>query len=230
MATSEVKVLGIWPSPYVIRARIALNIKSVNYEFVQEPIGSKSELLLKSNPIHKKIPVMIHGDKIICESLIIVQYIDEFWSSAPQILPSDPYDRAITRFWGAYIDHKLFPSMRIIALGHEDNEVMKKELNIIYESFALLEDVFQKSSNGKKFFGGENIGYLDIALGCNLGWVRVTEKMNNVKVLDEEKTPGLYKWSQDFSDDDAVKELIPETEKMIEAGLFFMNKMKASQS
>lgn len=108
MAPSDVKVLGAAPSPYVNRVQIALNLKQVNYEFLEETFGSKSELLLKSNPVHKKIPVMIHGEKPICESLIIVQYIDEVWTRGPTILPSDPYDRAMARFWAAYVDDKVY--------------------------------------------------------------------------------------------------------------------------
>jgi glutathione S-transferase len=107
MAKSEVKLLGAWPSPFVMRPRIALNIKAVEYDFLEETFGSKSQLLLQSNPVHKKVPVLIHADKPICESLIIVQYIDEVWTSAPSILPSDPYDRAIQRFWAAYVDDKV---------------------------------------------------------------------------------------------------------------------------
>ena len=108
MAESDVKVLGSWASPFVLRARIALHLKSVNYEYIEENLlESKSELLLKSNPVFKKIPVLIHGDKPICESLIIVQYIDEVWSSAPSILPSDAYERANSRFWAAYVDDKV---------------------------------------------------------------------------------------------------------------------------
>lgn len=107
MAGNDVKILGAWPSPYVMRPRIALNIKSVAYDFLEEQFGSKSELLLKSNPVYKKIPVLIHDGKPISESLIIVQYIDEVWNSGPSILPSDPYDRAIARFWATYIDDKV---------------------------------------------------------------------------------------------------------------------------
>ncbi|GAA0140372.1 transferase [Lithospermum erythrorhizon] len=227
MASSDVKLLGAWPSPFVIRARIALNIKAIKYEFLEEQMGAKSELLLKSNPVHKKIPVLIHDDKPICESLVIVQYIDEAWSSGPQILPSDPHDRAIARFWAAYIDDKWFPSVRAIGSAPNDEE-RNAAIGQLQEGLALLEDAFKKISNGKKFFGGDNIGYLDIALGCNLGWVRVIENMNNVKLFDEEKTPCLFKWAQEFCDDPAAKDVIPETGKLMEFAKIVIARMKAA--
>lgn len=109
MAESGVKLLGAWPSPFVMRARIALNLKHVSYDFLEETnLATKSELLLKSNPVHKKIPVLIHNQNPICESLVIVEYIDDAWTSAPSILPSHPYDRATARFWAAYIDEKVW--------------------------------------------------------------------------------------------------------------------------
>ena len=104
---SSVKLLGAPPSPFVNRVQIALNLKSIDYEYLEETFGTKSELLVKSNPVHKKMPVMIHDDKPICESLIIVQYIDEQWTSGPTILPTETYDRAIARFWAAYLDDKV---------------------------------------------------------------------------------------------------------------------------
>lgn len=102
----EVKLIGLWSSQFVIRARIALNLKGVKYNFLEETFGSKSELLLKSNPVYKKMPVLIHDNKAICESMIIVQYIEDVWEG-PSILPSDPYDCAIARFWAVYIDDKV---------------------------------------------------------------------------------------------------------------------------
>lgn len=107
----DVKLLGARASPYANRVQFALNIKSINYEFILERLPDKSDLLLKSNPVHKKVPVLIHASNngTICESLVIVEYIDEFWSDGrrPSILPSDPHDRAIARFWASYIDQKV---------------------------------------------------------------------------------------------------------------------------
>ncbi|XP_061365235.1 glutathione S-transferase U17-like [Gastrolobium bilobum] len=227
MTKSEVKLLGAWPSPFVMRARIALNIKSVEYEFLEENLRSKSELLLQSNPVHKKIPVLIHRDKPICESLVIVQYVDDAWSSGSPILPSDPYDRAIARFWATYIDDKWYPAMRSIR-GAEGEDERKRLLQEVGEGLALLENAFKKSSKGKDFFGGDQIGFLDIALGSFLGWLRVTETSNGVNLLDQTNTPKLAKWAERFCAHDAVKDVMPEIRKLLEFSKMLRAMMAAS--
>lgn len=107
--SNSVKLLGTWASPYALRAQVALQLKSVEYEYIEEAdvLKSKSDLLVKSNPIYKKVPVLIHGDDSICESLNIVQYIDESWPSKPSILPSHPADRAAARSWAHFVDGKV---------------------------------------------------------------------------------------------------------------------------
>uniref|UniRef100_A0A804REE5 Glutathione S-transferase n=1 Tax=Zea mays TaxID=4577 RepID=A0A804REE5_MAIZE len=107
MAGKELTLLGLWASPFVLRARIALSLKGLTYAYSEENLDDKSELLLSSNPVLKKVPVLIHHGKPVCESQIIVQYVDEaFPAAAPNFLPSDPYDRAIARFWASYVDDK----------------------------------------------------------------------------------------------------------------------------
>lgn len=103
------RLLSSWSSPYGLRARVALHLKSLKYEHVDEPdvLNAKSELLIKFNPIYKKVPVLIHGDVSICESLNIVLYVDEAWPSEYSILPSLPYNRADARLWAQYVDDKV---------------------------------------------------------------------------------------------------------------------------
>ena len=93
-------LLDFWSSVFGLRVRIALAEKDIKYEYKEEDLmnDNKSPLLLEMNPIHKKIPVLIHNGKPVCESLVIVQYIDEVWNDKSPLLPSDPFQRAQARF------------------------------------------------------------------------------------------------------------------------------------
>nr|GLL34640.1 probable glutathione S-transferase [Ipomoea trifida] len=75
----EVILLDFWPSMFGMRIRVALAEKEVKYEYREQDLWNKSELLLKMNPVHKKIPVLIHNGKPVCESNIAVEYIDELY-------------------------------------------------------------------------------------------------------------------------------------------------------
>ncbi|XP_044482080.1 glutathione S-transferase U7-like [Mangifera indica] len=49
--------------------------------------------------------ICIYDGKFISESLAILEYIDETWKHNP-IMPEDPYDIAIARFWVKSVDKK----------------------------------------------------------------------------------------------------------------------------
>ncbi|KAF7112920.1 hypothetical protein RHSIM_RhsimUnG0179100 [Rhododendron simsii] len=109
----------------------------------------------------------------------------------------------------------------------EGDEAKASALEQVMEGTMLLEDAFVKCGKGKDFFGGDTIGYLDIALGSFLGWVRASEKMANIKLLDETKTPGLFGWAERFGSNAAVKDVIPETEKLVELLKMLVARAKA---
>ena len=111
----EVVLLNFWPSLFGLRVKIALAEKCIKYESKEEDLSNKSPLLLEMNPIIKQIPVLIHNGKPVCESLIIVQYIDEVWNNKSPLLPSDPYQRAQARFWADFVDKKV-PFVQFLSL------------------------------------------------------------------------------------------------------------------
>ncbi|KAG0466148.1 hypothetical protein HPP92_017728 [Vanilla planifolia] len=147
-----VKLLDFWASPFGQRVRIALAEKGVEYDYHEENLAEKSELLLKSNPVHKKIPVLIHDGRPVCESLIIVQYIDDVWPDRNPILPSDPYSRAQARFWADYIDKKVYEGgYKLWKLKGEGLEDAKKE-------FVEILQILEGELGDKEYFTGKNFG------------------------------------------------------------------------
>ncbi|KAI7749363.1 hypothetical protein M8C21_000713 [Ambrosia artemisiifolia] len=159
MAVSDVILLDFWVSVFGLRVRIALAEKGINYEYREENLDNKSPLLLEMNPVHKKIPVLIHNTKPVCESNIIVQYIDETWHhKSPSLLPSDPYLRAQARFWADFVDKKVHEAEKKICMTKgEDQEVAKKELIEVLK-------VIEGQLGEKAYLVGESFGFADIAL------------------------------------------------------------------
>ncbi|OEL29752.1 putative glutathione S-transferase GSTU6, partial [Dichanthelium oligosanthes] len=226
MADGEgnLKLLGLHVSPFALRVRMALGFKGVSYEYIEEDLFHKSELLLSSNPVHKKVPVLIHNGRPVCESLAVVQYVDEVWAGAgPDILPADPYQRAIARFWAAYIDDKLFPAWTGFMKAATE-EVRGEKLKETHAAVQNLEKAFSESANGKAaFFGGDSIGYLDLALGCFLPWFGALRVMFGVEVIDAANAPLLAAWAERFGETAVAKEVLPEPDK----ALAYATKLKA---
>jgi len=103
-----VKLLGMWASPYVLQVRWALAMKGVEYEYVEEDLRSKIAQLLAYNPVHKKVPVLVYHGRPIAESQVILEFIDDAWSHrGDPILPRDPYQRAMARFWARFQQDKV---------------------------------------------------------------------------------------------------------------------------
>ncbi|CAM0957051.1 unnamed protein product [Alopecurus aequalis] len=215
---NDLKLLGMWASPPVLRVRLALSIKGVSYEYLEQDLRNKSELLLQSNPVHKKVPVLIHGGKPICESSIVIQYIDEVFSGACPLLPVDPYERAVARFWVAFIDDKLVKAMYQASSGKTDEE-KSEGMKQSFAAVETLEGALRECSKGKSFFGGDNPGYVDVVLGGILARVRAMEAMLGVKTFDPVTTPLLATWADHFGALDAVEAVMPDVGKLVELAM-----------
>ncbi|XP_062200172.1 probable glutathione S-transferase GSTU6 [Phragmites australis] len=220
----DLKLLGMWSSPYVLRVQLALSLKGLTYECVEEDLKNKSELLLKSNPVHKKVPVLLHNGRPVCESSVIVQYIDEaFAATGPSLLPADPYERAVARFWAAYIDDKLLAAWTKASMGKTEEEMAegKKLSDVAVETL-------EGALKGKPFFGGDSVGYLDVMLGGLLGWVRAAEELQGIKHFDPAKTPLLAAWAERFGALDAVQAVTPDVNRLVEFGKVMKARLAAA--
>nr|CAB3500345.1 unnamed protein product [Digitaria exilis] len=172
--SGDLKLLSSFASPFSLRVKLALSFKGLSYENLEqkELHTNKSELLLKSNPVHKK----------------------------------------------------LFSSWMIVFKGKTDEEKAEGTK----QSFAVaatLEGQLRECSKGKPFFGGDSVGYVDVALGGFVAWVHAIEKLYGLKLFDAANTPLLAAWLDRFCALDAAKVVMPEVDKLVE-----LAKMRQAQA
>ncbi|BFG28855.1 putative glutathione S-transferase [Prunus yedoensis var. nudiflora] len=212
----EVLLLDFWSSPYGMRLRVALAEKGIQYEYREEDLSNKSALLLQSNPVHKKIPVLIHNGKPVSESLVALQYIDEVWKDKTPLLPSDPYLRAQARFWADFVDKKVSELGRVVRTTKgEEQEAAKKEF---LESIGLLEGEL----GDKPYFGGETLGFVDVALIPFYSWFYVYEKCGNFSI--EAEQPKFYAWAKRCMQKESVSKSLADQKAIYDLHL---QRMKA---
>ncbi|KAG5573828.1 hypothetical protein H5410_063594 [Solanum commersonii] len=203
-----VKLIGTPFSFFTYRVIWALKLKGINYEYIDEDMSKKSPLFVKYNPIHKKVPVLIHGGKTICESMVIVEYINETWQLNP-LLSTDSYEQATSRFWANYIEEKSHNTWNVFCNTGE------KQQNAIKESLEMFKTIEENAlGENNILFGGENIGLVDIAFGGYSHWMEIIEEIVGVKLLDPHNFPRINKWIKNFKEVKAIKDNLPNRDEM----------------
>ncbi|ONK71791.1 uncharacterized protein A4U43_C04F12420 [Asparagus officinalis] len=208
MSADELLLLDFWASPFAMRVKIALAEKGVEFKSQEENLlGGKSELLLNSNPVHKKVPVLLHDGKPVLESSIIVSYVDEKWPT-PALLPERAYERSVARFWADFSDKKVYESgNKIWKTKGEEQEAAKKDfIQVIKHLEGALGD--------KDYFGGDTFGFTDIIIIPLTSWFCAFELYGNFKLEDE--CPKFSAWMKRCGERETVAKVLPEPAKVCE--------------
>ncbi|KAL9245323.1 hypothetical protein vseg_018987 [Gypsophila vaccaria] len=205
----EVKVFRVWRSPFSWRVEIALKLKGIEYEIIEEDLSNKSEDLLNYNPVHKMIPVLVHNGKSISESLVILEYIDETWKENA-LLPSDPYERAQARFWAKLIDEKIFPSVIGALLGPQEGREKAQE-----ELHGLLK-ILDHQIKAQNLIGSNNVGYLDIVGLIVSYWGPILQDAACKEgLLTRPDFPWIYSWVDGLVGHEQLKDILPNREELV---------------
>ena len=100
-----IKIVGSFVSPYVRKVLACLNLKGLDYEI--DPITPffGNDEFERLSPL-RRIPVLIDGDLVLCDSSVICAYLDEAYRGA-SLLPANPRDRARARWLEEFADSRL---------------------------------------------------------------------------------------------------------------------------
>ncbi|CAH2067257.1 unnamed protein product [Thlaspi arvense] len=202
---SKVTLHGMWASTYSKRVEIALKLKGVLYEYVEEDLKNKTESLIQLNPVHRKVPLLVHDGKPVAESQVILEYIDETWENSPRLFPEDPYERAQVRFWVSYINQQVFEVMGRVLF--QEGEAQAKSVEEARERFKVLEEGLKKHFPNKRIRGNDDVGLLEIIIIATFGSHKASHETIGVEIIDPVNTPTLYNWIERLQELTVMKEV-----------------------
>ena len=155
------------------RARIALNLKNLNYDY--KPIHllnnggeQNSADYRKLNPMGS-VPTLVHGNGVISQSSAIIEYLDEAFPQSFQLLPKDAVTRAHIREFCQIInaDTHAYGNLKTLAYLNKNFAIKDDQksawLNYwMHEGLFACEKILEKTS--KKFCFGDTPTAADVFL------------------------------------------------------------------
>ena len=101
----KLRIIGSYVSPYVRKVLACIMLKGLDYEI--DPITPffGSDEFERLSPL-RRIPVLVDGDTVLCDSSVICAYLDERYDGYA-LLPERVEDRARARWLEEYADTRL---------------------------------------------------------------------------------------------------------------------------
>jgi len=180
--------------PFNQRVWIALEERGIPYQYKEINPYKKEKHFLEINP-RGLVPAVEYKGKAIYESLILLEFLEDAYPSyKPNLIPSDPYERANARIWVDHIAKAIVPAwMRLIMAQPNEPEKQDAARKELYEAQKkLLNEV------KGPYFAGQQFTLVDVAIApwvvrdyilaenrgykrgdVESGWVKYAEALSN---------------------------------------------------
>lgn len=146
------------------RIRIALHYKNLDFEY--KPVhllndgGEQHSAEYKKLNSMAEVPTLVHDNRVIAQSMAIVEYLDEVFPKNP-LFPKDPFKKARVRQFCENINSFMHPLSNLKVLqylekNHQYDQDKKDEWvsHWVTKGFQALESILKKEG-GKYCFGNE---------------------------------------------------------------------------
>jgi len=92
-----------------------------------------------------------------------------------------------------------------------EGEAQKAMVKEAKDNLALLE----AQLDGKRFFGGDTAGYVDIAVSALGPFLSVLEEVTGLTLVDAKEFPALCQWSKEYNSNEALKPCLPDRDRLV---------------
>ncbi|KAK4178273.1 thioredoxin-like protein [Triangularia setosa] len=191
------KLYAGWFCPFVQRVWITLQEKEIDYRYVEINPYHKAPGFLALNP-RGLIPTLVlppseaGEQRVLYESVIVCEYLDEQYNSGTRLLPWDPYERARARLWVNFVEKKLVAGWyRFIQHTQEKSYTIEEVRNEFLDNLKTF--VKEMDDEGEGYFGKEGFGLVDVSFVPWAGrlWLIDHYKPGGVGIPKEEERKKL---------------------------------------
>jgi maleylacetoacetate isomerase len=166
MAGERIKLYSYWRSSAAYRVRIALNLKGLPYELI--PVS-----LINNGGEHRseEYRALIDGERIIRQSMAIVEYIEEMYEGEHRLMPSTPRERARVRSLAQIVACDIHPINNLGVMQYLEHEFNAPQVerdrwikHWITEGFKGLEKLLETNPSTGQFCEGDEPSLADICV------------------------------------------------------------------
>jgi glutathione S-transferase len=179
----KLELISHYLCPYVQRARIVLDEKSVPHELQFIDLADKPDWFLKISPLGK-VPVLLVDDQPLFESAVITEYLDEITPAS--LLPVDPLEKARHRSWIAFASSTLDSIAGFY--NAVDRAAWDRQRQALVGKFRQLETALVTGP----FFAGADFSLVDAAFAPVFRYFEVFEDIADFGFFHA--TPAVAAW------------------------------------
>lgn len=209
-------VYGAPLSPYVRKVRLLLAEKALDYQLEIVLPFAQPDWFKDLNPL-ARIPVLKDGERVLADSSVICQYLDEMHPELPSLLGDNAEQRAQVRWLEKYADYELAPLCTFTVFR---NRVLKPSMgkscdeatvhNAMHEQLPPHFDYLENTLGTAEYLVGASLTLADLALTCQL-----INMQHGGEQLDAERWPNLSAHYARIKARASVQGVLPSEQKML---------------
>jgi maleylacetoacetate isomerase len=175
MSSTGLRLYGYWRSSAAYRVRIALNLKGLPYDNIPVHLTNDGgeqhhDEYRELNP-QELVPVLIDGERIVRQSLAIIEYLDESYDGELKLLPATARARARVRGLAQTIACDIHPINNLRVLQYLEREFNAPQVererwaqHWIIEGFRAVESLLAANPSTGVHCEGDEPSLADIFL------------------------------------------------------------------
>ena len=171
MAT--IKLYNYFRSSTSYRVRIALELKNLKYEYIPIHLlnngGEQNHSAYRSINPQGGVPSLVYNDKVISQSMAIVEFLDELYPNINQLFPNDLYQKAKIRQICENINADIHPIQNLRVFKYlekkfnaDQNTKEEWAQKWIQDGFAATEKILE--STRSQYCFGDQVTAADVFL------------------------------------------------------------------